>query len=57
MQGENLKAVIMAVAYGIAAQGSTWAAGNAVDPTAVSVLGVHYMLDDESSLVSLHTCP
>ena len=57
MQGENLKAVIMAVAYGIAAQGSTWAAGNAVDPTAVSVLGVHYMLDDESSLVSLQSCP
>ena len=52
MQGETLKAVVMAVAYGIAARGSTWSAGIAIDPTAVSVLEVHYLLDDESPLVS-----
>lgn len=57
MEGVYLKAVIMAVAYGVAARGSTWSAGIAIDPTAVSILGIHYLLDDGTPLVRAALAP
>ena len=59
MEGDNLKAVIMAAAVSIAGwtsnPGPNWWSDShmAVDPTAIGVAEVYYLPDDGSPLVGL----